>query len=129
MAERSKELTRLQTQVAEREAALPLRERVKEIFKKCSVTVTAIFLAAGVTIGAVVGALTKALKATGKAFGNGLKKVGSKVSSMLPGLIGLIVSFLFKTTGQAISFLAEHTWLLILVAVVFVVEKYLKKRR
>jgi hypothetical protein len=37
------------------------------------VTLTAIFLAAGVTIEAVVGALTKALKATGKALGNGLK--------------------------------------------------------
>lgn len=56
VAERKEELARLQTQIAERERALPLRERIKEIFKKCGVTVTAIFLAAGVIIGAVIGA-------------------------------------------------------------------------
>ena len=55
--------------------------------------------------------------------------VGAKAASALPGLIGAIVSFLFKTAGQAIGYLAEHTWLLILVAVVFIFEKYIKKRR
>ncbi|KAL9959890.1 hypothetical protein ACROYT_G033262 [Oculina patagonica] len=128
VAERTEELARLQTQIAEREMSLPLRERIKEIFKKNGVTVTAIF-AAGVTIGAVIGAITNSLKATGKALGKGLSDVGSKVASALPGLIGSIVSFLFKTAGQAIGFLAEHTWLLILAAVAFLVERYLKKRR
>ena len=83
----------------------------------------------GITIGAVVGSITKALKATGKAIGNGLKDIGAKIGSLLPGLIGSVVSFLFKTAGQAIGFLAEHTWLLILAAVVFIFEKYIKKRR
>ena len=129
VAERNEELARLQTQVEERERALPLSERVKEIFKKYGVTVTAIFLAAGVTIGAVVSAITNALKATGKAMGSGLKEVGSKPGSLLPELIGKIVGFLFKTAGQAIGFLAEHTWLLILAAVVFIFEKYIKGRR
>ncbi|KAL9958549.1 hypothetical protein ACROYT_G035578 [Oculina patagonica] len=78
VAERTEELARLQTQIAERERALPLRERIKEIFKKNGVTVTAIFLAAGVTIGAVIGAITNSLKATGKALGKGLSDVGSK---------------------------------------------------
>lgn len=63
----------------------------------------AIFLAAGVTIGAVVGTLTNALKATGRAMGNSLKDIDSKVGSILPGLIGSIVSFLFKTAGQAMG--------------------------
>ena len=130
VAERNEELARLQTRVEERERALPLSERVKEIFKEYGVTVTAIFLAAGVTIGAVVSAITNALKATGKAMGSGLKEVGSKLGSLLPGLIGQIVSFLFKTAGQAIAgFLAEHTWLLILAAVVFIFEKYIRRRR
>ena len=53
VADTNAELARLQTQIEERERALPLSERVKEIFKKYGVTVTAIFLAAGVTIGAV----------------------------------------------------------------------------
>ena len=128
VAERQEELARLRTQIDERERALPLRERVKEIFKKYGVTVTAIVLAAGVTIGAVVGAITNALKATGKALGKGLKDIGSKLASILPGFIGSIVSFLFKAAGQAIGFLAEHTWLLILAVVAFLVEKYIKKR-
>ena len=119
VAERNEELARLQTQVWERERAMPLRERVREMFKENSVTVTAILLAAGVTIGAVVGALTNALKASAKAMGNGPRDIGSKVSSILPGLIDSIVSFLFKTVGQVISFLVEHTWLLILAAVFF----------
>ena len=121
MAERNEELSRLRTQIEEREAGMPLRERIREIFKKYGVTMTAIFIAAGVTIGAVVESITKALKATGKAIGNGLKDIGAK--------IGSVVSFLFKTAGQAIGFLAEHTWLLILAAVVFIFEKYIKKRR
>ena len=127
--ERQEELARLRTQIDERERALPLHERVKEIFKKYGVTVTAIVLAAGVTIAAVIGAITNALRATGKVLGKGLKDIGSKVASALPGLIGSIVSFLFKAAGQAIGFLAEHTWLLILAVVAFIVEKYIKKRR
>ena len=86
-----------------------LREKAKAIFKKCGVTVTAIFLAAGVTIGAVVRAITNALKSMGNQLANGLKTVGAKAASALPGLIGAIVSFLFKTAGQAIGYLAEHT--------------------
>ena len=104
-----------------------LREKVKAIFQKYGVTVTAIFLAAGVTIAAVVGAITNALKSLGNQLPNGLKTVGTKAASALPGLIGAIVSFLFKTAGQAIGYLAEHTWLLILAAV-FIFEKYIKRR-
>ena len=127
--ERNEELARLQTQIAEREEAMPLRERVKEIFKNNGVTVTAILLAAGVTIGAVINALTKGLKATGKAVAGGLKEIAAKLGSLLPGLIGQIASFLFNTAAKAVGFLAEHTWLLILAVVAFVFEKYIKKRR
>ena len=88
VAQRNKELARFQTQIAEREAVMPLRERVREIFKKNGVTVAAIFLAAGATIGAVIGAMTNSLKALGKDLGNGLKTLGAKAASVLPGLIG-----------------------------------------
>ena len=128
VAERNEELARLQTQIAERERAQPLSERVKEIFKKYG-TVTAILLATGVTIGTVVGSITNALKATGKDLGKGLKDIGSKLASILPGLIGSIVSFLFKAAGQVVGFLAEHTWLLVLAAVAFLFEKYFKKQQ
>jgi len=90
---------------------------------------TGIFVAAGVTIGAVIGVITKALKDMGKQIANGLKILGQKAASALPGLIGSIVGFLFKTAGQVFGFLAEHTWLLILTVVVFLFEKFIKKRR
>ena len=77
---------------------------------------TAILLAAGITIRAVVSTVTKALKAPGQTLAKGLKDIDAKVASILPGLVGSIV----------ICFISEHTWLLILAAVVFVAEKYMK---
>ena len=88
---------------------------------------TAIFLAAGVTIAAVIGTITNALKKLGTELGNGLKAFGAKAASALPGLIGAIVNFLFKAAGSAIGFLAEHTWLLILAVVAFLFQKLMKK--
>ena len=76
MAARDEDLLHLKVQISERESSLSLRERLKLIFKKYGVTVTAIFIAPGITVGAVVGSMTKALKATGKAIGNGLKDIG-----------------------------------------------------
>ena len=117
MAARNEELLRLKAQILKREAAMSLRERVRLIFTKYGVTVTSIFLAAGITIGAVVGAINNGIKTLGNQLANGRKTVGEKAASALPGLIGAIVSFLLKTAGQAIGYLAEHTWLLILAAV------------
>ena len=127
IAARDEDLLRLKAQISERENSLPLRERIKEIFKKYGVTVTAIFLAAGVTIAAVIGTITNALKKLGTEVENGLKTLGAKAASALPGLIGAIVSFLFKAAGSAIGFLAEHTWILILAVVAFLFQKLMKK--
>ena len=71
---------------------MPLRERVKEIFKKYGVTVTSIFLAVGATIAAVIGTITKALKELRTKLGKGLKALGAKAADALPGLIGAIDS-------------------------------------
>ena len=86
-----------------------------------------IFIAAGVTIAAVVGTITNALKKLGKELGKGLKALGSKAADVLPGLIGAIAKFLFKAAASAVSFLAEHTWLLILAVVAFLFQKLMKK--
>jgi len=129
VAERNEEIVRLQTQITERERGRPLLERVKDIFKKHGVTLTAILIAAGTTIGAVIRALTRGLKASSKALGNGLKDVAAKLGSLLPGLIGSIVSFLLKAVSQVVGFLAEHTWLLILATVAFLFKQYFKKQR
>ena len=128
IAIRNEELAGLQTVIQEREEAMPLREKVKSIFKKYGMTVTAIVLAAGATIGAVIGAITNALKKLGTDLGNGLKTLGEKAASALSGHIGKIVSYLFKAAESAIEFLSEHTWLLILVVVTFLFEKMTKKR-
>ena len=71
----------------QREAAdeKSLWERVKDVFKKYGVTLTATFIAAGITIGAVIGVLTRGLKATGKALGNGLKELGKNSLPYCPG--------------------------------------------
>ena len=50
-----------------------------------------------------------------------------KIGEILPGMIGAIASFVFKTAGEAVGFLAKHAWLLILAAVTIMIEK-LKKR-
>ena len=106
--EREEDLVRLRTQVQEREEALPLRERVKNIFKKYGWTLQAVVLAAGLVLSALALAGLKGLKAGTKAVGQGLNNIGQKLGSQLPGLIGSIVSFIFKAAGSVIPFLAEH---------------------
>jgi len=124
---RNQEIRQIDAQLEE--GGESLSEKVKAIFKKYGLTLTGIFVAAGVVIGTIIGVITKALKDMGKQIANGLKTLGQKAASALPGLIGSIVSFLFKTAGQVVGFLAEHTWLLILAVVVFLIEKVIKKQR
>ena len=66
---------------------------------------TAIFLAAGVTVGAVLGTMARAFEKLGKDLANGLKTLGAKAASALPGLIRAIVSFLFKLLVAPSAFL------------------------
>ena len=126
---RTAELERLEPQIQQREEALPLRERVKNIFKKYGWTLQAVALAVGIVLSALALAATNCLKAGTKAIGNGLKAIGQKLGSLLPGLIGSIVSYIFKAAGSVLSFLGEHAWLLILAVVAFFMERLLKKRR
>ena len=88
VAERTEELARLQMQIEERERALLLRERIKEISKKKWRNGDTIALAAVFTIVTVIETIMKALKDTGKSLGNGLKELGIKKASFLPGLLG-----------------------------------------
>ena len=127
--QRDEEIERLEPQIQEREEALPLRERVKNIFKKYGWTLQAVALAVGIVLSALALAGLNGLKAGTKAVGQGLKTIGQKLGSLLPGLIGSIVSFIFKAAGQVFSFLAEHAWLHILAVVAFFMERLLKKRR
>ena len=128
IANREERMERLAPQIQEREEALPLRERVKNIFKKYGWTLQAVVLATGLVLGAVALAALNGLKAGTKAVGKGLKTIGQKLGFLLPGLIGWIVSFIFKSARQVLSFLGEHAWLLILAVVAFFMERLLKKR-
>ena len=128
-SENTDELARLDPQIQEREQELPLRERVKNIFKKYGWTLQAVALAVGIVLSALALAATSGLKAGTKAIGNGLETIGKKLGSLLPGLIGSIVSYIFKAAGSVLSFLGEHAWLLILAVVAFFMERMLKRRR
>ena len=122
------ELAGLNPQIQEKEEALPFREQVKNILKKYGWTLQAVVLAISLVLGAVALAAINGLKAGTQAVGKGLKTIGQKVGSLLPGLIGSIVSFIFRSAGQVLFFLGEHAWLLILVVVAFFMERLLKKR-
>ena len=123
------EATSSSEKIEVRERQRPLLERVKEIFKKYGWNLQAVVLAVGVVLSALALAGLNGLKAGTKAEGKGLKTIGQKLGSLLPGLTGSIVSFIFKAAGQVLSFLGEHAWLLILAVVAFFMERLLKKRR
>ena len=78
---------------------MSLRDRVKAIFKKYGFTVFAVVSAVSVVIGVIVSNLSKGLSKLGKGVGDGLKTIGKKLGEILPGMVGAIVSFLFKTAG------------------------------
>ena len=125
----NEELEIVNEEIDERERQRPLLERVKDIFKKYGWTLQAVALAVGIVLSALALVGMNGLKVGTKAVGQGLKAIGQKLGSLLPGLIGSIVSFIFKAAGQVFSFLAEHAWLLILAVVAFFMERFLKKRR
>ena len=129
IAAKLEQIDAIENERDELEERVSLREKVKNIFKKYGFTVTAVFLAVGTVIGVIVNSLTKGLKTVAAGVRNGLKELGKKIAGILPGLIGAIVSFIFKTAGSIISFLGKNTWLLILGVAVFTVERFQKKKR
>ena len=110
------------------EERMSLRDRVKAIFKKYGFTVFAVLSAVGAVIGVIVSNLKSGLSKLGKGVGNGFKAIGKKLGEILPGMIGAIASFIFKTAGEAIGFLAKNAWLLIAAVVVYFVEKVKNKQ-
>lgn len=103
--EKREQIDALENEREELEESASPRERVKDIFKKYVFTVTAVPLADGTVIGVIVYSLSKGFKSVAKGVGNGLRELGKKIAGILPGLIGSIVSFIFKTAVSVISFL------------------------
>jgi hypothetical protein len=106
----------------------PLRQRIKDVFKKYGFTVTAVVTAVGIVIGVIVSNLKSGLSSVAKGVGNGLKAIGKKLGQILPGMVGAIASFIFKTAGEVVGFLAKNARLLIVAVVLYFVEQYKKKR-
>ena len=126
--EQQNEISRLEAENERIEERMSLRDRVKLIFKKYGFTVFAVLSAVGLVIGVIVGNLKKGLTSLGKGVGGALKTIGKKIGEILPGMIGAIASFVFKTAGEAVGFLAKNAWLLILAAVMFMIEKFKRNR-
>ena len=74
--------------------------------------------------------LTNSIKKVGKGIGKGLVAIGKKIGSILPGLIGSIVSFFFQSNWET-HFLSvlEHTWPIILAVVAFLMGEFLRCNR
>lgn len=111
------------------EEKMSLKDRVKAIFKKYGFTTVAVFTAVGVVIGVIVSNLKAGLASVAKGVGNGLKTIGKKLGEILPGMVGAIASFIFKTAGEVIGFLGKNAWLLIVAVALYLVEQLKKKRR
>ena len=107
---------------------MALKERIKEIFKKYGLTAFFVLAAVGAIIGVIVSNLKNGLATLGRGLGNGLKAIGKKLGQILPGMVGAIASFIFRTAGEAIGFLGKHAWLLFVAVVMFAVEQFKKKR-
>ena len=132
--ERNSELEEVRSNIQRREAQneqirghMRLKDRIKEIFKKHGVTIFSVLTAVGVVIGVIVSKLKNGLTNSGKGLGNGLKDIGKKLGQILPGMVGAVAKFLFKTAADVFMFLAKHAWLLIVAVFIFVVEQIKNK--
>ena len=119
----------MQLRMRELEEGTSLRERVKNIFKKYGFTVSAVVLAVGKMIGVIVSALSKGLTSVVEGVGNGFKTLRSKIAGILPGLIGSIVGFIFRTAEYVISFLSKNAWILVIRVVMIMAERFQKNKR
>ena len=125
--EQQNEISRLEAENEIIEERMSLRDRVKLIFKKYGFTVFAVVSAVGLVIGVIVSNLQKGLTSLGKGVGGALKTIRKKIGEILPRMVCAIASFIFKTAGEAVGFLAKHAWLLTLAALTIMIEKLKKK--
>ena len=123
------EIENLEREIEVIEERMSIRDRVKAIFKKYGFTVFAVLSAVGAVIGVIVSNLKSGLSKLGKGVGKGFKAIGKKLGEILPGMIGAIASFIFKTAGEAIGFLAKNAWLLIVAVVVYFIEHVKNKSK
>ena len=126
----------------------PLSERLKELFRRDGLTIGALITAIGMTISTIIltilphnspqpppdgnnGARSAVRKALVK-LSNFLLDLAKKALTALPGILGSLVSFLLKKTGELVLFLSEHLLILLLALLLAVYEfilKWLRNKR
>jgi hypothetical protein len=110
------------------EKTMSIKDRVKRIFKKYGFTIASVVASVGVIIGVIISNLKAGLTTVAKGVGNGLKAIGKKLGTILPGMVGAIASFIFKTAGEVVGFLGKNAWLLIVGVVLYMVDRVKKKK-
>ena len=128
----------LQTQVARIRQALEkvldqntsLAERIRILFKEQGISIFSILTALSMTISTIVLAITGvfaggrgtggsppkdegALKKWLDRLANTLKRFVRKAAEVLPAIVGSVVGAILSFLGEAVGFVAQHTWALI----------------
>jgi len=102
----SDQTQQLKAQIDALEAKLPLKVRIERIFDQKGITIAAIY----------IGSLNSALKPSNKLTIEYPK-------SPPPGIVSEIATFIFKVASQAVGFIANNAWILIVVAVLLALKK------
>ena len=131
-----------------------LGERIKTFFKEQGVTIISILTAVGMAIGVLIEALlggptvsttTTTTTTSGNTSGGGarewiknklkalsqlLGKLADKALAALPGIIGLIISWILKRAKEVFGWLSQNLWALITgVGVLIYTYFFMKTRR
>ena len=114
-----------------------LSERLRELFRRDGLTIGAVITAIGMTISTIILALTpKGTSPTGadkpksqNVVKQALLKVANifldlakKALTSLPGVVGSLMSFLLKKTGELVLFLSEHLIIVFLAFALLIFE-------
>src|SRR5271155_681072 len=121
-----------------------LSERIKELLRRDGVTIGAIITAIGMTISTIILSVflspnpgvppptsdpkpPNGVQRVLIKISNWLHELAKKALAALPGIIGSLISFIFKTASEALLFLSEHLIILFLAIIALIYEFILRK--
>ena len=128
------QVTRIKETLNRMGVATSVREKIAILFREQGVTIFTIITALGFMITAIVEALAPSpgripapapapappgpgakdwIKKQLKNFAGVLAKLGDKALVALPGIIGSVVSWLFKTASAAVGYVAGNLWIML----------------
>jgi len=121
-----------------------LSERLKELFRRDGLTIGAIITAIGMTISTIILSVftspspsvsppapnpkpPNAVKRLLVKISSWLQELAIKALATLPGVIGSLISFIFKKASEVALFLSQHLIILFLTVIAFIYEYFLTK--